>query len=651
MPQATDIPAVPTTPDLHTGPPGRSVFHRFFSEDADSRQRFTNAALCAICGIVAYALKATGNATLISILAGFAILFGGGRATVSAVRSLATANPDINFLMILAAAVSIVVGHWDEAVILLFLFSASDAVEHYAVQRTRRGIQSLMKLRPDSAARVQNGIEVVVPLEQLAVGDMVRIRPGDRVPVDGRIADGHSAVNESLITGESMPVEKKIGDAVFAGTMNASGSLLVRMTHPPQETTLQRIVHLVERAQESRGAIQRVIEKWQTPYVYAVIGMSLCTFLMGWIWSGSAGDAIYRAMLLLVAASPCAVILATPTAVLATVTRAAKLGILFKGGMAIERLASVTTIAFDKTGTLTRGEPVLEKMDVLDGLAEDRLLAIAAAVERHSEHPLAKGIVQAADQRGLPVLEITQFGSDPGVGVHAMVNGEWYGIGAPELFRRLGVSASAETIGKLSRPQGETAVLMLSRSGRGAVLILRDQPRPDTAAALDRLRAAGIQRFVMLTGDRSEPAQWVAERLGITEVLAGLTPEQKLVEIKRLAASGSIAMVGDGVNDAPALATATVGVAMGAVGSDVAIETADVVLMRDELGGLAEALRLARHCSRGIRLSLTIALGMISVLVVLTLIGQLPLPVAVVCHEGSTLLVVLNGLRLLRWPR
>lgn len=648
MAPALDTPAAAAESDRRSTAPPAHILRNLFSDQAGPRQRFANAGLCALCGASALALERGGYPVGVFVFASLGVVFGGGRAAVEAIRSLWAARPDINLLMILAGGAAIGIGHWDEAIILLFLFSASDAVERYAVQRTRSSIRSLMTLRPDSAARVRNGVEAVVPIEHLIEGDLVRVRPGDRVPVDGCIVDGHSAVNESLITGESLPVEKKAGDVVFAGTMNAHGSLLVRMTHPPQESTLQRIVHLVERAQEQRGAMQRVIERWQGPYVYAVLLASAGTLMAGWWLLDSGAAATYRAMLLLVAASPCAVILATPTAVLATVTRAARRGILFKGGMAIERLAGVSTVAFDKTGTLTRGEPVLEQVDVLDGRSADELLASAAAIERHSEHPLAQGIVEAAEARGLVEPEVTGFASDPGVGVHAEAGGVWYGIGSPELFRRHGVAVSDEALARMKRPHGETAVLMLSRDGRGAVFVLRDQPRSDTAGALARLRRSGIRRVVMLTGDRREPADWVAEKLGISEVLAGLTPEEKLKEIERLAREdGGVAMVGDGVNDAPALATATVGVAMGAAGSDVAIETADVVLMRDDLESLADAVLLARRSRRVIQQSLTLAMGMITVLVVMTVTGHLVLPVAVVCHEGSTLLVVLNGLRLL----
>lgn len=624
---------------------------RMFSQHAGPPERFTAAGLCAFFGLLSLGMEQAGLTGWTTPLAILAVLSGGGRAVLEAIRSLTAVNPDINFLMILAAAVSVIVGHWDEAVILLFLFSASDAVERYAVQRTRNGIRSLMKLRPDTAWLVREGRETSVPVEQLRVDDRIRVRPGDRMPVDGCVIEGRSAVNEALITGESMPVEKQPGDVVFAGTINADGSLLVRMTHPPQESTLQRIVQLVERAQEQRGTVQRTIEKWQTPYVYGVLFVSGTTFLLGWALTETAAAAVYRAMLLLVAASPCAVILATPTAVLATVTRAARLGILFKGGISIERLAAIEVIAFDKTGTLTRGEPVLESVEPLDGGAADHFLAVAAAIEHHSEHPLAKGIMLAAAERGLPRLDADQFVSESGVGVHALVNQEWFGIGSLELFHRHGVPVGDELTARLKRPHGETAVLLLAQDGRGAILVLRDQPRHNALPVLDRLRSLGIRQLVMLTGDRPEPAQWVGERLGITDIRAGLSPEQKLDAIHRLSEQGGgVAMVGDGVNDAPALATATVGVAMGAAGSDVAIETADVVLMRDDLDGLGDALQLARNCRRSIRQSLAIAGGMITVLVTLTLAGSLPLPVAVVCHEGSTLLVVLNGLRLMR-PR
>ncbi len=617
--------------------------------DADPRARLVAAGLCGLCGIAGWLLELGGYLPAAYTLLALAYLLGAARATYFGATALLERRLEINFLMVIVALAALFMGHWGDGLVLLFLFSLSDALESYAVQRTRRSISALLELRPDTARVVQQERTFEVRLDELRVGDVIRALPGERFPIDGEIISGAGAIDEAVVTGESIPIDKRAGDSVFAGTINLTGSLLVRMTRPAAESTLARIVHLVEVAQEQKARAQRLIERWQGPYVLGVLIMAVIVFLGVLVQARDAQAALYRAMLMLVAASPCAVVLASPVAVLATVTRGARHGVLFKGGSHIERLAGVTALAFDKTGTLTLGKPAVSALEPLPGTTADDLLALAATLESHSQHPLARAIVAHAAGRDLALAELETFQSDTGLGVCGQLKGTWIGVGRAELFERHGRALPAELLQRADRADGRTRVLVYSADGRGGSIALADQVRPEASDALHQLRELGLERMVLLTGDQAEPARHVAQQLGIREVYARLRPEDKLAQIHKLAkATEGIAMIGDGVNDAPALAAATVGIAMGGAGSDVALENADVVLLRDNLHGLAEAVHLARHCRETIRRSLMIAFGAIGLLVVLTLSGLMILPVAVLGHEGSTVLVVLNGLLLLR---
>lgn len=620
---------------------------RVFLPTAGPIERFVASGLCAVTAILGAVLNGQGAVTAgwLFILASYAL--GGLRATLEAIAALRNWRPDINVLMILAAIVALSTGHWDEGAILLFLFSLSDALERFAIERTRRGIDSLMDLRPETACLVREDRELNVPIAELRVGDRVRVRPGERFPADGIVLDGQSAVDESIVTGEPIPVDKQPGSPILAGTINANGSLLVSVSREASESTLARIVQLVEEAQERKVTAQRIIERWQSPYVLTVLGTSAATILLGMLWSGEVMSSIQRGMVLLVAASPCAVVLASPVAVLATVTRATRNGVLFKGGSHIERLAGVSTFAFDKTGTLTRGRPSVREVRPIRGGA-DELLAVAAALEHRSEHPVAKAIVAEAARRGLVLPEIESFSSEPGFGVWGRMNGCWVGVGQEKLFTQHGVSLPTELSRAAADHEG-ARVLVFRSDGLAGVIDVADEIRREASAAIRELRALGITHLTMLTGDHSAAAQHIAGVTGIEDVRAGLAPGEKLAAILTLAkTNGGVAMVGDGVNDAPALAAATVGIAMGGGGTDVALETADVVLMRDDLRGLPLAMRLARRCRMTIQQSLLFAFGTIVFLVSMTLMGWMYLPIAVICHEGSTVAVVLYGLRLLR---
>ena len=626
-----------------------------------ARGRFMSPILCVLFGFAALAAQPDEASALSQhgafwLLVAGSFLAGGLRASVVAVRAARKRRPDVNLLMIIAALGSLPIGHWNEGAVLLFLFSLSDALEFYAFERTQRSVTDLIKLRPDSACVVRDGREFTVPVDELRIDDRIRVRPGERFAIDGRVVEGSSAVDESVVTGEPLPVDKKTGDDIFAGTINTDGSLLVRMTRPAAESTIAKIVHMVKEAQDRKAPVQRLIEKWEPPFVIGVLGLSVLTMLATFLnTAGSAGavaNSIYAGMVLLVAASPCAVVLSSPVAVLATVTRGAGLGILFKGGSHIERLASIDRIAFDKTGTLTEGRPILTEIHPADGISEEHILARAAAVERHSEHPIAAAIVRAAEQRNLTIPEVENFVREPGLGIHATLEGRWIGVGSEKLFSNHGV-----TLFKSLREDGDSRkaqvrVIAAEKGGRGAVFVLEDRIRDTAPACISRLRECGIEHIMLLTGDRAEPARQIANELGIDEVRAELMPDQKMRDIVQLAKDGrGVAMIGDGVNDAPALAAATVGIAMGAAGTDVALETADIVLMRDDLSALPAALELARDCRRVIQQSLAFAFGVIALLVLCTLTLGMPLSLAVLCHEGSTVLVVLNGLRMLRFQK
>ncbi len=616
-----------------------------------ARDRLITTGLCAVSAVAGWLLMPVA-AGLATALIAAAFVLGGARATREALITFGRGRLDINFLMVLVAAVSAGLGYWHEGITLLFLFSLSDALEHYALERTRRNIRALEEIRPTEAVRIDaSGAEQRIAVSELVVGDLLRIKPGERFPVDGEVVAGAGAVDESVVTGESQPVDKEPGDVVLAGTINVNGSLRITMTRPAGESTISRIVQLVEEAEEHQSRTQTLVERWETPYVLAVLAIVAVAIVGGGVASGAWVEAVRRGMILLVAASPCAVVLASPVALLAAVACGARTGILFKGGAHLERLAAVETMVFDKTGTLTTGQPGVTEVVAADGWDPAAVLTLAAAIEHHSEHPLAEAVVRAARERALTLPAITDFAAEPGWGVAALVDGARVRIGRPELVAREGLSTGGVLRDELARPRDGTVMVVARERAVVGFLVLVDSVRADAAAALRALRAARVRRLVMLTGDHAGPAARIAGGLDLDEVHPNLLPADKLSRIRRLAATSVVAMVGDGVNDAPALAAADVGIAMGGAGTDVALETADVVLMRDDLTQLPVALGLARAARRVIAESLGFAFATIAVLIGLTLAGVLTLPLAVLAHEGSTVLVVLNGLRLLRRRR
>jgi Cd2+/Zn2+-exporting ATPase len=608
-----------------------------------------------------------------------AYVAGGYDASRHALPALFKLHFDTDVLMILAAIGAAILGEWVEGAFLLFLFGLGHAGEHYAMDRARHAIQALAGLAPKTARVQRDDQELEVPVNDLYLGDIVLVRNGERIPADGRVVRGQSAVDQSSITGESLPVDKASGDEVFAGTVNGDGSLEIEVTKRAQDATLSRVIQMVAEAQGQKSPTQRFTEHFTRIFVPAVLALDVLVIvlppLLGWTdWS----DSFFRGMVLLVAASPCALAIGTPASVLAGIAQAARNGVLIKGGVHLETLGGLDVLAFDKTGTITRGQ--LEVTDVITAdrhqpsvaspdhdadlplsaaagvaLTSDGLLSLAAAVESRSSHPLAQAIVRAAQGRGLALPETGDMEAVSGCGVRSSLNGQPVLIGNLKLFEDGGISVPEDlqaTAQKLKQ-EGKTTMVVYGPAPGGGVGFLgvigvADTPRQTARTALQELKHMGIHKTVMLTGDNERVAAAIAQWAGLSDYRANLLPEQKVEAIRSLAAEyGQVAMVGDGVNDAPALAQATLGIAMGGAGTDVALETADVALMADDLSRLPFAVALSRATRRIIRQNLVIALGVILLLVTTSVAGVVGLSLAVVLHEGSTLVVVANALRLL----
>jgi Cd2+/Zn2+-exporting ATPase len=566
---------------------------------------------------------------------------------------------NIDLLMVVAAAGAAALGEWAEGALLLFLFSLGHALEYYALGRARNAIKALGTLAPSRATvlRQENGVqsEVTLPIAEVKPGDQVVVKPAERIPVDGSVREGRSGVNQAPITGESVPVDKAPGDPVFAGTVNGEGALVIDVTAAIGDRTLDRVIKLVSEAQTQKAPTQQFTEKFARVFVPIVlIGDALLIVvppLFGLLeWS----EAFARAMAVLVAASPCALALGTPAAVLSGIAQAARNGVLIKGGAYLESLGSIRSLALDKTGTITVGEPSVTDIVPMAGVSETLLLENAAAVEQRSQHPLAKAVVRAAAARALTLPVAGELQSVTARGVRAPVNGASVEIGRALLFEDAGVEVPQDVRDAVVRlEQNGRSTMIIRRVGHApeflGVLGLADEPRANARDTLVALRAVGIQRIIMLTGDNAGVGNAVGRVVGVDEVRAGLLPEDKVTAIRELAAQGPVAMVGDGVNDAPALAHATVGIAMGGAGTAAALETADVALMGDDLGRLPFAIGLSRAAKNVIRQNLFVSLSVIAGLVVATLGGFVGIGPAVIAHEGSTLVVIANALRLLRY--
>ncbi|ATC62670.1 heavy metal translocating P-type ATPase [Nibricoccus aquaticus] len=624
-------------------------------EESEWKELGLLAAACGVFGALGFVTEkfSVGPEWLSRVLYGVALIAGGWDAAKDTWENLRERKVDIHFLMLAVAVGAMCIGAWGEAVLLLFLFSASGAMEDYALDRTQREVGSLLKSAPKTATLVlPNGSERLVKVEELGIGDRVRVKPGEAFPADGTVSKGRSASDESALTGEAVPVEKDVGAPVFSGTINLWGAVDFDVRRLPSESTLQKIIRLIQTAQKLRAPSERFTDKFGGGYTLTVLGVCAAMFLVWWLAMGlpaftNAGEttsAFYRAMTLLVVMSPCALVLSIPSAILAAIAWGAKHGVLFRGGAAIEKLAAIDLVALDKTGTLTTGELAVTGVESFPAGREKEVLELAFALEVNSQHPLARAIVRHARAQGVREVDADKFESITGHGVRGQVGGAQVLLGRRELLESGPLAEWAKTMPASSPELSEVWVVGRDVVGR---VLLKDQIRAESREVLAKLKRAGI-RTVMLTGDRRQAAENVAKEIGLDEVRAGLTPEGKVEAIQALKKEGhTVAMVGDGVNDAPCLAAADVSVAMGARGSDAALEQAEVILMHDRIENFLAALRLSQRAKRVIRQNLAISLGVVVLMAVASVIGVVPLAVGVAAHEGSTVVVCLNSLRLL----
>ena len=599
-----------------------------------------------------------GPPILQTLFFGAATLAGGVLVVPGAWTSLRGLRLDMNVLMTVAVAGAWVLGERPEGAAVVFLFALAELLESWSVGRARQAVAKLLELAPATALRLDDkGQSVEIPVAEAQIGDRILIRSGARLPLDGEVVTGNSAVNQAPVTGESIPVEKGPGDAAFAGTINGEGSLTLRVTRLAGDSTLSRIIRLVEEAEESQAPTQRFVDRFARIYTPAVFVLALATALFAPLFLDRPWDEwIYRALALLVIACPCALVIATPVSIVAGLTALARRGVLVKGGEHLEALGKLRALAVDKTGTITAGQPRVREIVSRSALKEDEILRRAAAIDAHSEHPIARAIVAEAQVRKLSWEEATDYQAVTGRGAKAVFEGHLHFVGNHRYTHELGL-CTPDLESALATIEGRG--LSLSVVGHAphdgcagevfGVLAIGDTLRPEVPAALAELRKMGVDPIVMLSGDNQRTADAIAKEAGLTEAHGDLLPEDKVVQIRRLlSAHGSIGMIGDGVNDAPALALATVGIAMGAIGSDTAIETADVALMKDDLGKLVEAIALGRRTLRIIQFNLAFAVVVKAVFLALALTGYTSLWLAILADTGATLLVIANALRLLR---
>lgn len=558
---------------------------------------------------------------------------------------------DINVLMLVAAAGAVVLGEWSEAAAVVFLFAVAQALEAHTLERARLAVRALMELTPAEALVRRDGGEEKVAVDDIMPGTIIVVKPGEKLPLDGEVVAGASAVNQAPVTGESLPVEKLPGDEVFAGTINGRGALEIRVTRLRRDTTLARIVHLVEQAQARRAPAQTFVERFSRVYTPSVIALAVAIGLVPPLVYGGLWETwLYRGLVLLVVSCPCALVISTPVSIVAALAGAARKGVLIKGGAHLERAGRVRCIAFDKTGTLTRGTPEVVEVIALNGMPASAVVALAASVEQRSEHPIARAILRHAVASRIRVEPGEDVASLVGRGAEGRVEGSQVILGNHRLFeeRRLCSPAIHARLDELSA-RGRTPVLVAQHGEAVGIIAVADRPREAGREAIDMLRRQGIESVVMLTGDNEGTARAIAAELGVDEFRANLMPEDKVAVVEELRRKfGSVAMVGDGVNDAPALASADVGIVMGAAGSDAALEIADVALMADELLKIPYALRLSRATMRNIKANVVISLVMKAAFIVAAVAGVATLWMAVVADTGASIIVIANALRLLR---
>ncbi|MEG3864236.1 heavy metal translocating P-type ATPase [Microcoleus sp. Z1_B2] len=625
------------------------------SQLAEEHPDALTAALCGILVILGSLALQLGWLGVAVLILPAAYVIGGYSSTREGLTTLFQERElDVDLLMIVAALGAAGLGLWRQeyhlivdGAVLILIFAISGALEGYAMQRTERSIRSLMSLTADTARVVMYGVEREVAIDKLEIGDRILVKPGEIIPTDAIIIEGYSAIDQASITGESMPVEKTSGDEVYAGTINGVGALKLEVHKTPESSLIQRVIRLVQEAQTAAPPSQMFVEKFERGYAKLIVGLglllaSLPPFVLGWNWE----ETIYRALIFLVVASPCALMASIMPALLSGIANGARQGILFKSGAQLEMIGKVRAIAFDKTGTLTTGKPEVIQIVPAAGYTETEVLQLAAALEAHSEHAIAHAIVSAAQQQQLQLSTATDVQAKIGQGIIGKVNNQIIAIGKAEFLE---ATSELTQISLQLQAEGKTVVWVAKGEQLLGIIAVADTIRPEAAATVKHLQKLGVEHIIMLSGDNEQTAQHIARQLGIKEVYAELLPEDKVQAIKQLQTQyQTVAMVGDGINDAPALAQASVGIAMGISGSDVALETADIVLMADKLEQLAKAISLGRRAQKIVKQNIVFALSCIILLLAANFLGNITMPLGVIGHEGSTVIVTLSGLRLLR---
>lgn len=589
--------------------------------------------------------------TWAKVLYGTAVIVGGIFPAKKGLSSLKHGRLTINALLVVGAIGAIYLGLWEEAAMLVVIFSLGEVLESYAVDKARGSIQALISLAPDEATVLRNSQELRIPVEQVDIDEIVLVKPGEKVSVDGVVVSGTSAIDQSSITGESIPVLKHVGDEVYASTLNGRGALEIRVTKLAEDSTLSKIVELVEDAQMKKGNAQNFSERFGAIYTPLMFVLAIIMAVVPPVFFGQPFDAwLYRALVVLVVSCSCSLVLSVPIAIVAGVGNAAKNGVLVKGGIHMETAGKVQVVAFDKTGTLTAGKPTVTDVVALGNISDEKLLKIAGTLEVRSEHPLADAVLKLISEKGLELETIEEFMSITGRGAKGIIDGEEYYIGNPRLFKEIGVAVEGyiKQIENLQN-EGKTVILVGTPKQILGLIAVSDQPKENARKAISKLKELGIKKIVMLTGDNKVTGEAIGRSIGVDEVRAELMPEDKISAIKALQEGHSaVAMVGDGVNDAPALAQADVGVSMGVAGTDVALETADIALMADDLDQLVYMIKISRKAVSVIKQNIAFSLGVVAFLVISALFGWMPLTTGLILNEASALVIIANGVRLLK---
>lgn len=604
-----------------------------------------------------YSMMTYGEESMQSILAFLtAIIIGGYSLFISGFKNLIRLEFDMKTLMTIAIIGAAIIGEWSEGAIVVILFAISEALESYSMDKARQSIRSLMDIAPKEALVRRNGSESMISVDDIEVGDIMIVKPGQKIAMDGLVVKGNSAVNQAAITGESVPVEKGIDDEVFAGTLNSEGLLEVKVTKHVDDTTIAKIIHLVEEAQAERAPSQAFVDrfaKWYTPAIMIVA--ALVAVIPPLFFDASWATWIYQGLAVLVVGCPCALVISTPVSIVTAIGNAAKNGVLIKGGVYLEEMGALKAVAFDKTGTLTKGVPAVTDFEMLNSSADDKeMLAIIAALENGSQHPLASAIMKKAEQEGIDYksIQVEDFTSITGKGIKGLINGTSYYIGSPKLFDELLPGKMSNVVKErvlALQNQGKTVMVIGTNTALLSILAVADEVRESSQSVIKRLHELGIKKTIMLTGDNQGTANAIGKEVGVSDIQAELLPQDKLETVKKLRSEyNRVAMVGDGINDAPALASSTVGIAMGGAGTDTALETADVALMGDDLRKLPFTIELSRKALTIIKQNITFALGIKLLALLLVIPGWLTLWIAIFADMGATLLVTLNSLRLLR---